>query len=344
MKILLRGVPALAVLVATACVADHDESGVAHEIAETSAELSVGPTKLSNETPGGLVVTADHLFWTATHFTEVGNDWATVYRTSKASPTAHVLIHQRIENPNETSFFLFGDIAHASAAGVPSVFFSYSYSVDGFTGAYVMRLPAAGGAVTVVGASDYVGENELVTDGSSVFWSDWGTTHRIPVAGGAQTLLIADASPTLGLSASYVYYADGTAVRRVNKAGGSPELVFTAPSPIASLYVFAPDSAFGVVYWGEQGGAVRSQPVLGGTTTTYQGPSAGRVANAVGFDGTRVLWTDCLAPSRTQCAVRKHEDGVTTTVSSGIDGAAHLSWDATSMYWGQVGGLMKFDH
>jgi hypothetical protein len=338
MKILLRSVLALAVLVATACDIEDVE-----EIAESSAELSVGPTKLSNEKPSGLTVTTDHLFWTTSHFTEVGNDWATVYRTSKANPTVHSILHQRIENPNETSFFLYGDIAHASVGGVPHVFFSYSYSVDGFTGAYIMRLPAIGGGPTVVGASEYVGENEVVTDGAGVFWSDWSLTRRLPVAAGPQTILIEDASPTLGLTASYVYYADGSAVRRVNKAGGLPELVLTAPSPITALYTFAPSSAFGVIYWGEQGGAVRSQPVIGGTTTTHQEPSAGRVAYAVGFDGSRVLWADCL-PGGTQCAVRTQENGVTTTVSSGITGVGHLSWDATTMYWAQDGGLMQFVH
>jgi hypothetical protein len=338
MRILLRSVLALAVLGATACDIEDVE-----EIAESSAELSVGPTKLSNEKPSGLVVTTDHLFWTTSHFTEVGNDWATVYRTSKVNPTSHVLIHQRIENPNEASFFLFGDIAHATAGGVPHVFFSYSYSVDGFTGAYIMRLPAAGGAATVVGASEYVGENEVVTDGSGLFWSDWTDTRRLPVAGGPQTLLIADGAPHLGLTASYVYYADGSTVRRVNKAGGLPETLFTAPNPITALHAYAPGSAFGVVYWGEQGGAVRSQPVLGGTITTHQEPIAGRIAYGVGFDGTRVLWTDCL-PGQTQCAVRKQENGVTTTVSSGITGVGHLSWDATTMYWAEDGGFMQFVH
>lgn len=62
----------------------------------------------------------------------------------------------------------------------------------------------------------------------------------------------------------------------------------------------------------------------------------------MGFDGSRVLWTDCAAPGRTECAARKQENGVTTTVSSGIDDAGHLQWDATSMYWGQADGLMKF--
>jgi hypothetical protein len=45
MKILLRSVLALAVLVAAAC--DMEEVG------ESSAELSVGPTKLSNESRAG---------------------------------------------------------------------------------------------------------------------------------------------------------------------------------------------------------------------------------------------------------------------------------------------------
>jgi hypothetical protein len=100
----------------------------------------------------------------------------------------------------------------------------------------------------------------------------------------------------------------------------------------------------GTVYWGEQGGAVRSLPITGGATTTYQQPRTGRTVTSVGFDGSRVLWIDCQTSGLTPCAVRKRQNGTTTTVGSGIDRARHLQWDATAMYWGQTNGLMKFVH
>lgn len=64
----------------------------------------------------------------------------------------------------------------------------------------------------------------------------------------------------------------------------------------------------------------------------------------VGFDGSRVLWIDCVASGLTPCAVRKRQNRTTTTVASGVDHASHLQWDTTAMYWGQTGGLMKFVH
>jgi hypothetical protein len=84
-------------------------------------------------------------------------------------------------------------------------------------------------------------------------------------------------------------------------------------------------------------------PVTGGATTTHRQPTTGRTVASVGFDGARVLWIDCQS-GLTPCAVRKRQNGVTTTVSSGVPRAGHLQWDATTMYWGQDGGLMKFVH
>jgi hypothetical protein len=38
------------------------------------------------------------------------------------------------------------------------------------------------------------------------------------------------------------------------------------------------------------------------------------------------------------------QGGITTVVAAGAIGAGHLQWDATSVYWGQDGGLMKYIH
>jgi hypothetical protein len=313
------------------------------EIGESSAELGVGPTVLANRTPRGLVLVGNELYWTSNSIDPVGPDSSTVWRSVVNNPHSEVPIHQRVGDTNETSFYEFASTAHATVGGVPSVFFVYNYSDDGFAGAYIGRIPASGGApLALVGASDYV-MGDLESDGAHLFWSDWSYLLRVPAAGGQHTILRQARSPILALSASFVYHARGSNVERVPKTGGTAEVVVTASNPVTALHVFAPTSAFGTVYWGEQGGAIRSQPVVGGAVTTYQETTAGRMATSVGFDGTRVLWTDCLT-SNAQCAVRVHENGAVTTVSSGMAGAGKLQWDATSMFWGQTGALMKYVH
>ena len=149
--------------------------------------------------------------------------------------------------------------------------------------------------------------------------------------------MVQDPTSVSARDSTFVYYGEGPRIRRVRKTGGPREIIFTAANTITALYVTAPASGpTGTVYWGELGGAVRSMPVTGGATTTYRQPSTGRTVASVGFDGSRVLWIDCQASGLTPCAVRKRQNGTTTTVSSGVPHAGHLQWDATTMYWGRT--------
>lgn len=343
MKNLLGSVMALSALVTGCDLGMELDEPAGEELGEISAELGVGPTLLANRTPSGLVVAGNELYWTSNHRDPVGPDISTVWRSAINSPHSEVPIYQRVGDTNELSYYEFGSTAHATVGGVPSVFFVYNYSDDGFAGAYIGRIPASGGVpLVLVGASDYV-MGDLETDGTHLFWSDWLNILQVPAAGGPHTLVRQARSPLLALGASHVYYINGRNVERALKGGGPAEVVLTGSNPITALYLFAPTSAFGTVYWGEQGGAIRSQAVAGGAITTYQESADGRVATSVGFDGTRVLWTDC-ATGNVQCAVRKHEGGLVTTVSSGVVGAGKLQWDAGRMFWGQTGALMKYEH
>lgn len=112
----------------------------------------------------------------------------------------------------------------------------------------------------------------------------------------------------------------------------------TASATVTALHV---QPLSGLVVWGEQGGAVRSVASPGGPVTTYQAPIAGRVVTSVGSGNARVLWSDCLA-NQSGCAVRALQGGATTVIAAGASGVRNLEWDATSAFWGQDGGLMKY--
>jgi hypothetical protein len=345
MRFLFANGLALALLVIAACDVEVPDDGES-EVDQGLTVFASGPTRLANSTPMGIFASGGSLYWTSEDIDDVGPDFALIWRcASNNLPGGETLIRQDVFDPNSTSFDEYASIVGASAGGVPFLYFAYNYSVDGFAGTSIVQIPAGGGALNVIGVSNIVFTNELKTDGSDLFWSDSQFIYRVPLAGGPQATVVQDPTAVIALDSTFVYYAEGPRIRRVRKTGGPREIIFTAASPITALHVTAPASGpTGTVYWGEQGGAVRSLPVTGGATTTYQQPRTGRTVAAVGFDGSRVLWIDCQTSGLTPCAVRKRQNGVTTTVSSGIDRARHLQWDATAMYWGQTGGLMKFVH
>src|ERR1043166_6470202 len=336
---------AVALFVMAACsveVPGDDESEVDQDV----TVLASGPTRLANSTPRGLFASNGTLYWTSNDITDVGPDFALIWSgTNNNLPGNETLIRQDVFNPDDTSFDEYASIVGASVGGVPFLYYVFNQSVDGFAGSSILQTPAGGGASNVIGASNIVFSNELKTDGSDLFWPDGQFIYRVSLAGGSQATVVQDPASVITLDSTFVYYGEGPRIRRVRKTGGPREVIFTAANPITALYVTAPAGGpTGAVYWGEQGGAVRSMPVTGGATTTYRQPSAGRSVVAVGFDGSRVLWIDCQTSGLTPCAVRKRQNGTTTTVSSGVDRASHLQWDTTAMYWGQTGGLMKFVH
>jgi hypothetical protein len=345
MRLLFRNGLALGLLVMAACaveVPDDRESEVDQDV----AVLASGPTVLANSTPTGLFASAGTLYWTSNDIDDVGPDFALVWRAANDNvPGNETLLRQEVFNPNDTSFDEYASIVGATVAGVPVLNFAHNSSIDGFTGTSILEIPAGGGPLNIIGSSNIIFSNELKSDGPDLFWSDGQFIWRVPATGGTQAIVVQDPTSVIALDSTFVYYGEGPRIRRVHKTGGFREIIFTAANTITALYVTAPASGpTGTVYWGELGGAVRSRPVNGGTTTTYRQPTTGRTVAAVGFDGARVLWIDCQASGLSPCAVRKRQNGTTTTVSSGVNRAGHLQWDATTMYWGQTGGVMKFVH
>lgn len=158
----------------------------------------------------------------------------------------------------------------------------------------------------MLATSPYVVVNgDLVTDGTTLFWADRSGIRSMSVNGGPVITLI----------------------------------VVTAPGAITALHA---DVTNGRVYWGEHGGFVRSVFGGGGSITPYQGAQALRQITSVGFDGSRVLWTDCAVPGFNQCMVKKSQNRATTVVFEGSVGAGHLQWDTASMYWTDISGVRKF--
>jgi hypothetical protein len=163
----------------------------------------------------------------------------------------------------------------------------------------------------------------------------------MPINGGAIHTLVSSTSVShLGLDASYVYYSDGMNIRRVSKAGGAATTMFTESALVTALYIWTPIPSFSTIFWGEQGGAVRSMSPQG--LFTWQNPIAARDVTSVGYDGTRALWIDCAEPGNPQCNLKVQSGGVSpTTINAGV-GASHLQWDASSVYWIGGPGIQRY--
>ena len=181
-----------------------------------------------------------------------------------------------------------------------------------------------------------------MTDGTTLFWVDAGGIRSVPLGGGPVTTIYSSASVSrLRVDSSFLYWGEQFLIFRKPKASGFQSVVISTNGHVTALHV---DESIGWLFWGEQGGGVLATPSsqTQGTRVTFQESSPSRDVTSVGWDGSRALWSDCLQPGNTNCAVRKRQGSTTTIVTSNKVGVGKLQWDAASMYWGDVGSLRKF--
>jgi hypothetical protein len=238
----------------------------------------------------------------------------------------------------------FGDIVYAN----PGAFYGYfvaNYQTPSGLISQIKRVPLTGGPATVIANSPAPAPRDLVTDGTRLFWVDAGGIRSVPLGGGSVTTLRGEGAfiTHIRIDPSYIYFSEGYLINRMPKSGGVERVVISTNGIVTALHV---DASIGRLFWGEQGGGVFSTAAdqLQGSRVTFQVPSAGRDVNSVGWDGSRVLWSDCLEPGNTNCMIKKREGGITRIVTSGQVGIGHLQWDATSIYWGDVSYIRKYVH
>ncbi len=85
------------------------------------------------------------------------------------------------------------------------------------------------------------------------------------------------------------------------------------------------------IYWGEDGGAVRSQWFqnnIVGAVTTYQNPTSGLSVRSL----VRRL-PHPLGRSGSVCTVRSHLGSMTTVLATGLINAGDVQGDSTETFW-----------
>ena len=298
--------------------------------------LLAGQSTLAFTSPSGLIASTGNLYWTSTQIEKSGPAGSTVWRASKSSvPGNEVALYGEVGDDTR-----FGAIVYANPGTYYGYFVANYAGAGGFT-SQIKRVPLDGGPAVVIATSPAPIQNrDLVTDQTKLFWVDAGGIRSVPLAGGTVTTVRASSVITrLRVEGAYLYYGEEFLIFRKPKAGGPEGVMVSTSGRVTALHV---DAAGGRLYWGEDGGGVRSTTLApGGPQVTYQGSIAGRVVTSVGWDGTRVLWTDCVQPA-VSCRVIKKQGVITQILSSGGIGVGHLQWDAASLYWGDAGLLRKF--
>lgn len=288
---------------------------------------------VSMRKPDGLILSEGNIY-----FTSHDASLATVWRTAQgSSPGQESVLYCE---PNA----VFGDIVFAKVNGD---FFGYFLATTK-TGApiTIKRVPLTGGTATVLAN---VGNNidvanshrNLVTDGVNLYWQDDQAIRKMPIGGGAITVLdtVTPNTPTAGLALQNdrIIYASVANIRFVHKNGDitSPlvRTIATASARVTALFAVSNG-----VYWGEQGGAVRLK--VGATVTTLPS-AAGLVPTSIstnGFTaGAAQAWTQCGQTCKLQLAFPV----LNSLIPIGADAFGVTVTSSGSVFWGDAAGVHR---
>jgi surface antigen len=295
-----------------------------------------GAAALSYASPDRLIQSTGNLYWTSDQTTS-GTSQADVYRASKGNTPGQetVLYEESSSTPVN-----FGAITYAEVAGTWYGYFVANYPSQDES--QIKRVPLAGGTAVVLATSpETIGNRDLVTDGSSLYWADAGGIRKMAIAGGTvQTLVSGALFAHLGLYGSWLYYSSGDDILGVPTSGGAVSTVVTGASPITAIDISA---TYGII-WGEGNGSVFS--LDGEIYGELQAPiTVGNVTvTSVSAAGSYIIWAVCFPQ---WCEVDGDDNGSIVSVPTfgsvaTSDVPVDVQGDTGAWYWGDSGGLEKF--
>jgi hypothetical protein len=248
-----------------------------------------------------------------------------------------------------------------------SVYWTIVPSFSGNDGA-VQKMPLGGGPITTL-ASGLTSVAGIALDETSVYWRGNGGVARVGVDGGPVTTISssppASDGDTVGpvVDSASVYWTGGSpctdgsgvelcdAVLRSPISGGAPAVLYVAPRggvfdgiALTGGQLFFTQSACQYTS-GQCGSVLLEEPAQGGPANT-RGP-ASELGSTVAADSTNVYWasdqTDAGNGGGGSSLLRAPIDGGSIAgldLFNGYDGQL-LAIDATSVYWGVNGGVMR---
>ncbi|HJP94014.1 MAG TPA: hypothetical protein VJ875_18795 [Pyrinomonadaceae bacterium] len=287
---------------------------------------------ISSRKPDGLILSTGNLYFT-THDAA----GATVWRTSQTSvPGQETVLYWE-------AGARFGDIVFAQVSGS---FFGYFFAQNAGI-ITIKRVPLTGGnattLVTITNVDIANSHRNLATDGVNLYWQDDRAVRKMPIGGGAVTVLdqATPNTPTAGiaLQVDRVIYASVKEIRFVPKIGAitnpAVRVIAQASSTVTALHVVSNG-----VYWGERSGPVR---VKVGSTIKTLPSTANLVPTSIssnGFTaGAMEVWTQCGSQSCLLHIETPVSSGGSIAIGADAIGATVLS--SGKIFWGDAAGVHR---
>jgi len=286
---------------------------------------------VSYRKPDGLILSTGNLY-----FTSHDGNTAIVWRAAQSSSPGQEFVLW--SEPDAR----FGDIVYAEVDGI---WWGYFFKFATITGSIsIRRVPLTGGAAIDINPEPIENvdvansHRNLVTDGVHLYWQDANSVRRMPIRGGAITVLDATSSstPTAGLALQNgnVIYASVADIRHVPTIGAitPPQFrtIATASSRVTALYAVSNG-----IYWGEESGAIR---VKVGSTTTTLSSTTGLVPTSISIGVGQEAWTQCDSQS---CQLR-FESGVSNLLMQiGADAFGVTVRSSGNVFWGDATGVHR---
>ena len=294
--------------------------GVANAAAAT-------PTVLSYQTPSRLIQSTGNLYWTSNLYNPGSSTpyESFVWRASKTNePGQEIELFSQLRSKPGS----FGDITYAQVAGNWYGYFVANYPKAGISRIERIGLTPTASAYIVKDNLPPIGQNDLVTDGSYLYWADGSAIRKMPIAGGAIKVLASGANFShVGLDATNVFYSAGSQIWSVPKSGGTATELVSAPG--TSISAMSVDDQYGYdeLIYGETNGSVTERVYLSPTDVELDviaPPRAGITITRVTLqEGTSPHWGEC---SGSFCDI----DGTTPTSGVPVD----VQGDGNDIYWG----------
>ncbi|HTQ41504.1 MAG TPA: hypothetical protein VMI75_02030 [Polyangiaceae bacterium] len=331
------------------------ETGTGSQEKTEQSAAALTSSTISNDVPDGITYSTGNVYFT-THHTGLivygggagaGAEPSTALRLPLIT-TSSVMRTSKYSVPGQEITLWseqgsrFGDIVWALVGGnYYGYFLSQNLSTSVVT---IKRVPLAGGtAVDIAGGIgtdiDIVnGHHLLDTDGTNLYWQDATSVYRMPIGGGAHTVLATTSpnTPTAGVyvTGGNVYFASPTSVESVPTSGGAVHTWFNAPDRVVTISA-APYGTNTMVAWGLYDGS--AEFLLTGVTLGIKQPDgfmptslAPALAESFGY----------IACTSASCEL----NGTGQTISSGAFGLdVDLSQPSTyTAFWGDSTGVHRF--
>jgi hypothetical protein len=288
------------------------------------------PTLLSYSSPARLIQSTGNLYWTSNTYDpfRAAPYESFVWRAAKTNMPGHEI---PIFSQSSATPFSFGDVTYAQVAGNWYGYFVFNNPVTRTSRIERIGLTPTASATILRAGLPLMGKDDLVTDGSYLYWADAGAIRAMPIGGGAPRVLASGTNfSRVGIDTTKVFYSAGNAIRSVSKTGGASTPLVTAASRITAMDL-NDQWGYDELAYGEANGSVIENTYLLPTETTVQvvePARAGYSITTVGMnDGLGVDFGECL--NGTSCDI----DGTTGTGGTPVD----VQGDGSSLFWGSNG-------